>query len=126
MEDTPISIIGIILATIIMFIVPLILIADRTDDISQLIVQTATSEFVDEVIKSGKISAKRYQEFINDLQLSGNTYEIDIEVRIADTNTSKVFTEDFGDVYSNRIGPITYYSIYTSQIEEKIGASRSR
>lgn len=124
MEDTPISIIGIILATIIMFIVPLILIADRTDDISQLIVQTATSEFVDEVIKSGKISAKRYQEFINELQSSGNTYEIDMEVRIADTNTSKVFTESFNGNY--RIGPITYYSIYTSQIEEKIKKSRRR
>lgn len=126
MEDTPISIIGIVLSAIIMFIVPLILIADRTDDISQLIVQTATSEFVDEVIKSGKISAKRYQEFINELQSSGNTYEIDMEVRIADTNTSKVFSENFGDGNSNRIGPITYYSIYTSQIEEKIKKSRRR
>lgn len=124
MEDTPISVIGIILAAIIMFIVPLILIADRTDDISQLIVQTATSEFVDEVIKSGKISAKRYQELINKLQSSGNTYEIDIEVRIADPNTSKIFTEAFNG--SNRIGPINYYSIYTSQIEEKIRKSRYR
>ena len=34
MEDTTVSVIGILIASIIMFIVPLILIADRSDDIS--------------------------------------------------------------------------------------------
>ena len=34
MEDTTLSITGIIIAAIIMFIVPLVMIADRCDDIS--------------------------------------------------------------------------------------------
>lgn len=119
MEDTTVSVIGILIASIIMFIVPLILIADRSDDISQLIAQTATSEFVDEVIKSGKITAKRYQEFVNALASSGNTFEIDMEVKILDENTSKIVTD--ADV--SKIGTNSYYSIYTSQIEEKIAIS---
>lgn len=111
MEDTTVSIIGIMVAAIIMFLVPLILIADRADDISQLVVQTATAEFVDEVIKNGKITNNQYQNFISRLVSSGNAYEIDMEVKILDENTSKIG------------GNNTYYSIFTSQIEDIIGTS---
>ena len=40
MEDTTISIIAIVISAVLMFLVPLILIADRADDIAQLTVQT--------------------------------------------------------------------------------------
>lgn len=111
MDDTTLSVIGIMIAALIMFIVPLILIADRSDDISQLVVQTATAEFVDEVIKSGKITNDSYQRFVSNLQSSGNTYDIDMEVKILDESTVKI------------IGENTYYSIFTSQIEDKIRIS---
>lgn len=119
MEDTTLSVIGIMIASIIMFIVPLLLIADRSDDISQLVVQTAASEFVDEVIKSGKITKDNYQRFVSSLQSSGNTYDIDIEVKILDESTSKMVT----DSNPQSIGNNTYYSIFTSQIEDKIRIS---
>ena len=54
MEDTFLTIIGIFIAFILMFIVPLVLISDRADDISQLIIKTSTEEFVNEIIKTGK------------------------------------------------------------------------
>lgn len=119
MEETTVTIIGLLIASIIMFVVPIIMIADRSDDISQLVVQTVTTEFVDDVIKTGQITDNRYQQFINSLQSSGNTYEIDMEVKFLDTNTSKKVTDE----NKNEIGNNTYYSIYTSQIEEKIGLS---
>lgn len=119
MEDTTLSVIGIIIASIIMFIIPLVLIADRSDDISQLVVQTATAEFVDEVIKSGKITNDSYQKFVFDLHSSGNTYDINIEVKILDETTSKMVT----DSNPQSIGNNTYYSIFTSQIEDKIRIS---
>lgn len=119
MEETTVSVIGIIVAAIIMFIVPIILIADRSDDISQLVVQTATAEFVDDVVKTGQITDSRYQEFINSLSSSGNTYEIDMEVKILDENTAKKVTDD----YPNKVGNNTYYSIFASQVEDKIGKS---
>lgn len=119
MEDTTVTIIGMFIALIIMFIVPLTLLADRSDDIAQLLIQTATTEFVDDVIKSGEITRERYERFISSLQISGNMYEIDIEVKYLDENSSKVVT----DKDSTKVGNNTYYSIYTSQIEDKIGIS---
>lgn len=119
MEETTVSIIGIVIAAILMFIVPLIFIADRSDDISQLVIQTVTAEFVDEVIKTGKITDDTYQDFVSSLTSTGNSYEIDIEVKILDENTSKIVTDER---YSE-IGNNTYYSLFTSQIEDIIGVS---
>ena len=47
MSDTLITVIAIALAAILMFIFPLMTMSDRTDDVSQLTVETATTEFVD-------------------------------------------------------------------------------
>lgn len=114
-----ISIIAIIISSIIMFISPLVLIADRSDDISQLLAQTATTEFVNEVITSGQITTDNYQRFVSSLYSSGNTYEIDMEVKILDETTAQQVTK----ANSQMIGNNSYYSLFTSQIEEKIGAS---
>ena len=77
MEDSTMDIIGILLASILMFIVPLFLIADRSDDISQLVAQTATAEFINEAIREGQITADNYQRFVSTLYSSGNTFDID-------------------------------------------------
>ena len=111
MEETTVSVIGIIIAALLMFIVPLILISDRSDDIAQLLVQTATAEFVDEIIKTGKITDDKYQKFISEITTSRNSYEIDMELKILDENTAKIGSNN------------TYYSIFTSQIEDIIGVS---
>ena len=89
MEDTPISIIGIFVAVILMFLVPFVLLSDRNDDIAQLIAQNATASFVDEVLKNGVITNDNYQRFMNTLNGSGNTYEIDMEDKILDKNASQ-------------------------------------
>ena len=98
MEETTVTVIGMLIASIIMFIVPLILIADTSDDIAELVAQTATAEFVSDVIKSGEITNDRYYNFVSNLNSSGNTYDIDIEVKILDENTSKklVGINEFG------------------------------
>lgn len=113
MEETTVSIIGILIGAVIMFIVPLILIADRSDDISQLLVQTATAEFVDEIIKTGKITEDEYQNFITRITTSRNSYDVDIELKILDENSAKIGNNN------------TYYSIFTSQIENIIGKSEA-
>lgn len=120
MEDTTISIIGIFIAVIIMFIVPLILISDRADDISQLTIQTATANFVDNVIKSGKITNDDYDDFVQMISTTGNAYDVEMELKILDPNSAKQYTvaSPSGD-----IGPNTYYSIFASQIEEKLKKS---
>lgn len=118
MDETLIDVIGIITAIIIMLVVPLLLVSERADDISQLLVQTATAEFVDEVIKTGQITSKRYQQLVSALGSSGNTYDIDIEVKILDENSAKKVVDEYGS--QGQVGNNTYYSIFTTQIEEKI------
>lgn len=112
MEDTIISIIAIFVAAVIMYLVPLSLVADRTDDVAQLLIQTAAAEFVDEVVKTGKITDDMYQDFRRAIATSRNTYDVDMELKILDENTATLPG-----------GNNTYYSIFTTQIEELIGVS---
>lgn len=115
MEETTVSIIGIMIASILMFVVPLFTIADRNDDIAQLTVQTETARFVDQIIRLGKINKNNYNEFVSSINSSGNSYDIEIEVKILDENLSK--SETIAN--SSSIGKNVYYSIFTSQVEDK-------
>lgn len=112
MSDTLVTVIAIALAAILMFVFPLITMSDRTDDVSQLAVETATTEFVDEIRTTGKITPDRYSKFIENIGSTGNTYNVEIEVRILDENPGKKATQ----VESSKIGENVYYSVYTSQI----------
>ena len=101
MEDTTLSITGIIIAAIIMFIVPLVMIADRNDDISQLLVETYTAEFVDDIIKTGEITNEDYEQYLISLGTSGNTYEVSIELKILDENPARRHTNLTGGTGEN-------------------------
>jgi len=113
--ETLTTIVAIFLAAILIGIFPMMAIADRNDDISQLTVQTATAQFVDNVIKTGKITQEEYQAYLLRMGSSGNTYEVDMEIMILDENPSKRYTNSTGDLGEN-----AYYSIYSTQIEDKL------
>ena len=89
MSDTLITIIAILLAAILMFVFPLMSVAERSDDMSALSVQTATTEFVDNSRAIGKITMANYQKLVNALSATGNTYDIEMEVKILDENVGK-------------------------------------
>ena len=65
MEESTTDIIVIFAAVALMFLVPLVLLADRNDDISQLIANSATSSFVENIIKTGTITSEDYANYIN-------------------------------------------------------------
>lgn len=114
MSDTLITIIAILLAAILMFVFPLMSVAERSDDMSALSVQTATTEFVDNSRAIGKITMANYQKLVNALSATGNTYDIEMEVKILDENVGKKSAWTAGTV----IGENIYYSVYTAQILE--------
>lgn len=118
MSDTLITIVAILLAVILMFVFPLMSVAERTDDMSSLSVQTATTEFVDNSRAIGKITMANYQKLVSALQATGNTYDIEIEVKILDENVGKKSAWTSGTV----IGENIYYSVYTAQIMEVLTA----
>lgn len=118
MSDTFITVIAIGLAAILMFIVPLMTTADRADDVSQLAVQAATSDFVDKVRTTGKITQTNYSKLLETVTATGNTYGVEMTVQVKDMNLGKKTSLAQND----KIGENAYYSIYTSQIEEKMNA----
>lgn len=119
MGDTLITVIAIFLAAVLMFVFPLMSISDRNDDISQLAVQTETVEFVDNVRTTGKLTTANYDAFVKKIAATGNSYDVDIEIKRLDENPGKKSAQTATD----KIGENIYYSEYTSQIMEKLEQS---
>ena len=116
MGDTLITVVAIFLAAILMFVFPLMSISDRNDDISQLAVQTATTEFVDNIRLTGKITQENYDAYVLKIASTGNSYDVEMEVQVLDENPGKKTTQ----VETTKIGENVYYSVYTSQIEKEL------
>ena len=114
MSDTLITIVAILLAAVLMFIFPLLSVSERSDDISQLSVASATAEFVDNSRSIGKITMDNYSKLIAKINATGNSYDVEMEVKVLDENIGKKSAWTQGTV----IGENVYYSVYTSQIVE--------
>lgn len=121
MSDTLITVIAIVLAAVLMFVFPLMTMSDRTDDVSQLAVETATTDFVDEVRTTGKITPDKYSKFIENIGSTGNTYNVEMQVQVLDENPGKKTTQSKKD----KIGENVYYSVYTSQIEDILNSNKN-
>lgn len=119
MSDTFIIIIAIFLAAILMFVFPLMTLADRNDDVTQLAVQTATTEFVDEIRRTGKLTEDKYNSFVSSIAATGNAYDVEIQFKILDENPAKKTSQSDGVTI---IGENVYYSVYTTQIEDRLDA----
>lgn len=116
MEDTLIVIVVIGVAAILMFVFPVMTMSDRSDDMVELAVRTAVTEFVDAVRATGKLTADDYDVFVVTIGSTGNTYDIEMEAKILDENPGKKTTQ----VQANKIGENVYYSKYTSQLLDEL------
>lgn len=112
MGDTTITVIAIFLAAVLMFVFPLVAITQRGDDVSQLAVQTATSEFVNKAAQKGYISQEDYDAYAAKIGATGNTYDIKIEVQKLDENLGKKAST----TSANLIGENVSYSVFTDTI----------
>ena len=121
MGDSLITIIAIILAAVLMFVFPLMSMSDRTDDVTQLAVKTATTDFVDTVRTTGKLTSDNYSKFVENINSTGNTYDVEMEVKVLDENPGKKTSQ----VPTEKIGENVYYSMYTSQILEALGKNNN-
>ena len=101
MGDSLITIVAIFLAAILMFVFPLMAMSERTDDVAQLAVQTATTDFVDNIRTTGKLTSDDYDKYVQTITSTGNSFDVDI-------------------AEMTKIGENLYYNLYTSQVEEKL------
>lgn len=113
MGDSLITIISIFLAAILMFVFPLMSISERTDDVSQLSVQTATTDFVDNVRTTGKLTLDDYDKYIQTIASTGNSFDVEMQVQVLDENPGVKTTQ----AETTKIGENVYYNLYTSQLE---------
>ena len=119
MSDTLITIVAIGLSAILMFVFPVITMADRVNTASQTDIETMTSEFINEVKTTGKLTSERYSKFLENLTSTGNAYDVSLEFKIIDENPGKKALQEAKD----KIGENVYYSVYTTQIEEVLDKS---
>ena len=119
MNDTVMSVIAIFLAAILMFIFPLMSTADRSDDVSQQAVQTATTEFVDNIRSTGKITQDKYDNFSSTIAATGNSFDVELEAQKLDDSARKKTTQ----ASKTKVGENNYYSEYTSQIESVMASN---
>lgn len=116
MGDSMITIVVIGLAAILMFVFPLLAVSESSDNTSQLSVQNATTEFVENIRSTGKITLDDYDRFVRTINSTGNTYNVSMEVQILDENPGKKVIQSQQTV----IGENVYYSEYTKQILQDI------
>ena len=117
MGDSIITIIAIFLAAILMFIFPLMALSERSDDISQLSVQTATAEFVDDIRATGKLTLEKYEKYLSTLTATGNSFDVEMQIQKLDENPGVKVTQGQKDKIGENI-------FYTSQIMEDLQANK--
>ena len=122
MGDSLITFIAKFLAAILMFVFPLMSLSERTDDISQLAVQTATTEFVDNIRTTGKITLDEYEQYLQTISATGYSFEVEMLVQQLDENPSVKVTQ----AEMTKIGENVYYNLYTSQLENKLSDSSTK
>ncbi len=122
MGDSLMTIVAIVLAAVLMFVFPLMSVSDRSDDISQLSVQNTTVEYVDNIRSTGKLSLEDYTKFVETLAATGNSYDVELELKVLDENPGKKAAQT--DV--EKIGENVYYTMYTTQIMEQINPNATQ
>lgn len=118
MGDSAVTIIAIFLAAILMFVFPLMTMADKSDDVSQLSIQTATTDFTNKIRTTGYISQDDYDNFVLTLASTGNSYNAEITVQKLDQNPAK---KESGT--TTTIGQNVYYTMYTTQVLDSLPLS---
>ena len=106
------------MAIALMFGVPVMIMAGKTDDAASLYVQKATTEYTTNIRTTGYISQEDYDNFILTLASSVEAYDVEIIVQKLDQNPAK---KDSGS--STAIGQNTYVIKYTTQVLEELPMS---
>lgn len=112
--NTAVIVVVIFTAAIIMFIGPLMIIANTKDKAAQLAVQEAVTEWVNEVTTKGKLTQEDYDNLQLKLAATGEAYNIEITVAKLDENTAKKITGDL------TINGGQYINLYTTQVLESL------
>lgn len=93
MDDILQRVFSIILSVIIFFLLPIYIAFEKKDDISYSLALKISSNFVDEVCNKGYMTLDMYNDFISNLAVTGNTYDISME-HVAKVYTPVIYAKD--------------------------------
>ena len=79
MEDTLQRVFSILISVLILFILPLYITFEKIDDISYSLALKITSNFVDNVTAKGYLTEEMYNDFVSELAVTGNVYDVKME-----------------------------------------------
>lgn len=105
---------AIIMAILLLYIFPISAAFDNQDDVSELVVLRAVTTFVDAVRDKGYISPTMYNDFVQGLHATGNTFDIQMEhgqKRYDPVYEDPTRPETFRDAYA-----IHYETFYNAQM----------
>jgi len=112
------KILAFILAVVLIFVAPSISLYDRQDTISYTVVNTSLKHLCDGVRDVGTLHAKAYQDFLEELSRTGNTYHVVLECYeknyLPIYDISGTFVEDYY---------ISYDGTFTQDIENQLEAT---
>ncbi len=114
--DTLITIAVIILAAGLMILFPVMTMADRTDDVTQLVIESAVTEFANDVRTTGKLTLDKYDKLVETLASTGNSYEVEMERQVQDENVAKKLAQAQTDKHGENVS----YSVFTEQILDEL------
>ncbi len=116
MGDSLITIIAIGLAAVLMFVFPLMSLSERTDDISELMLNSTTDEFINNIRTTGKLTLDDYEKYLQTISSTGNSFEVELIIHQLDENPGVKVSQ----AEMTKIGENIYYKSYTSQIQEEL------
>ena len=79
MESNVSMVILVIVIVLIIIILPVYNVFTRQDDMSYNLALKATTNFADKVRTTGELTYQDYQDFLAELDVTNNTYEVEIE-----------------------------------------------
>jgi len=112
-----ITVIMSIVAMLIFTLYPTLTTAEQNEKVTQLAVQKITSDLANGAAKKGTITRGDYDQTVQQLSATGNTFDIQIEIQHLDTNMGDKTAVSSGSL----VGNTDTYSTFLSSIQSNPG-----
>nr|WP_145158790.1 hypothetical protein [Paenibacillus terrae] len=109
---------AVLLAVVVMYIYPAAEASQRQDDLSRIVVYNAVTQFVDAVRNKGYISPVMYEQFLEEIQATGNEFDVQMEHLHKKYHPEYIDAADPG-TFQNKFSTV-YDGYYTSDIMNHI------
>ncbi len=113
MEDNLLRVFSVLISVLVLFLMPLYITFEKLDDISYSLALKITTNFVDNVNAKGYLTEEMYNDFLRELSVTSNSYDIKMEHIAKKYNPVYVIYDGSGKVIDT-----LDYAIYAKQVND--------